>query len=78
MGGHATRREGDGSGNNNGYIANEKAVERLYGYAWDDKHNGKHEDGRHDDKLSHSTKHNGKHDKDGEHHFQLAETDRGR
>ena len=60
----------------NGYIASEKAVESLYGYAWDDKHNGKHEDGRHDDKLPHGSKHNGKHDKDGEYHFQLVETDR--
>ena len=60
----------------NGYIASEKAVESLYGYAWDDKHGGKHEDGRQDDKLPHGTKHNGKHDKDSEYHFQLVETDR--
>jgi len=60
----------------NGYIASEKAVESLYGYAWDDKHNGKHEDGRHDDKLPHGSKHKGKHDKDGEYNFQLVETDR--
>ncbi|MDE6950848.1 MAG: hypothetical protein K2P64_08040 [Lachnospiraceae bacterium] len=60
----------------NGYIASEKAVESLYGYAWDDKHNGKREDGRHDDKLPHGSKHNGKHDKDGEYHFRLVETDR--
>ncbi len=60
----------------NGYIATEKAVESLYDYAWDDKHNGHHEDGRHDDKMPHGTKHNGKHDKDSEYHFQLVETDR--
>ncbi len=60
----------------NGYIAAEKAVESLYDYAWDDKHNGRHEDGRHDDKMPHGTKHNGKHDKDSEYHFQLVETDR--
>ena len=60
----------------NGYIATEKAVESLYDYAWDDKHNGWHEDGRHDDKMPHGTKHNGKHDKDSEYHFQLVETDR--
>ena len=60
----------------NGYIATEKAVESLYDYAWDDKHNGKHEDGRHDDKMPHGTKHNGKHDKDSEYRFQLVETDR--
>ena len=60
----------------NGYIATEKAVESLYDYAWDDKHNGRHEDGRHDDKMPHGTKHNGKHDKDSEYRFQLVETDR--
>ena len=60
----------------NGYIATEKAVESLYDYAWDDKHNGKHEDGRHDDRMPHGTKHNGKHDKDSEYRFQLVETDR--
>ena len=60
----------------NGYIAAEKAVESLYDYAWDDKHNGRHEDGRHDDKMPHGTKHNGKHDKDSEYRFQLVETDR--
>ncbi len=60
----------------NGYIAAEKAVESLYDYAWDDKHNGHHEDGRHDDKMPHGTKHNGKHDKDSEYRFQLVETDR--
>ncbi len=60
----------------NGYIASEKALESLYDYAWDDKHNGRHEDGRHDDKMPHGTKHNGKHDKDSEYHFQLVETDR--
>ena len=60
----------------NGYIATEKAVESLYDYAWDDKHNGWHEDGRHDDKMPHGTKHNGKHDKDSEYRFQLVETDR--
>ena len=47
-----------------GFIAEETAIESLAGYAYDDKHNGRHEDGRHDDLYPHGSRHNGKHDKD--------------
>ncbi|MDL2302716.1 hypothetical protein LJC58_10270, partial [Lachnospiraceae bacterium OttesenSCG-928-D06] len=31
-----------------GYIIAETTIESLAGYAYDDKHDGKHEDGKHD------------------------------
>ena len=34
--------------NDQGYIVSEKATESLAGYVYDDKHDGKHEDGKHD------------------------------
>ena len=58
-----------------GFITGEDAVESLYGYAWDDKHDGKHENW-HDDKYPHGDKHTNKHEKDGEYHFQIIETKR--
>ncbi len=42
----------------------------------DDKHNGRHEDGRHDDLYPHGNRHNGKHDKDTTFAYQIVETDR--
>ena len=59
-----------------GFIVGEDAVESLYGYAWDDKHDGKHENGRHDDQYPHGGQHTNKHDKDGEYNFQIVETER--
>lgn len=38
-------------------------IESLAGYAYDEKHNGRHTDGKHDDLYPHGTKH-AKHDKD--------------
>ena len=58
-----------------GFIVGEDAVESLYGYAWDDKHDGKHENW-HDDNYPHGDKHTNKHDKDGEYNFQIIETKR--
>ncbi len=58
-----------------GFIVGEKAVESLAGYAYDDKHNGRHEDGRHDDLYPHGSKHR-KHDKDATFAYQIVETDR--
>lgn len=58
-----------------GFIVEEKAVESLAGYAYDDKHDGKHEDGRHDDLYPHGNKHS-KHDKDATFAYQIIETDR--
>ncbi len=58
-----------------GFIVEEKAVESLAGYAYDDKHDGKHEDGRHDDLYPHGNKHS-KHDKDATFAYQIVETDR--
>ena len=46
-----------------GFITGETATESLAGYAYDDKHGGKHEDGRHDSLYPHGNKH-AKHDKD--------------
>ena len=59
-----------------GFIVGETALESLYGYAWDDKHDGKHENGRHDDEFPHGGQHTNKHDKDGEYNFQIVETKR--
>ena len=59
-----------------GFIVGEDAVESLYGYAWDDKHDGKHENGRHDDLFPHGGQHTNKHAKDGEYNFQIVETTR--
>ena len=59
-----------------GFITGETATESLYGYAWDDKHDGKHENGRHDDLFPHGGQHTNKHDKDGEYNFQIVETKR--
>ena len=59
-----------------GFIAGETAIESLAGYAYDDKHNGRHEDGRHDDLYPHGSRHNGKHDKDATFAYQIVETDR--
>lgn len=56
------------------FITGEKAVKSLYGYAWDDKHDGKHENGRHDDLFPHGGQHTNKHAKDGEYNFQIVET----
>ena len=58
-----------------GFIVEEKAVESLAGYAYDDKHSGRHEDGRHDDLYPHGSKHS-KHDKDASFAYQIVETDR--
>ena len=58
-----------------GFIVAEDAVESLYGYAWDDKHDGKHENW-HDEKYPHGDKHINKHDKDGVYNFQIIETKR--
>ncbi len=46
-----------------GFITGETATESLAGYAYDDKHGGKHEDGRHDSLYPHGNKH-AKHDRD--------------
>ncbi len=66
----------DYSYDDRGFIVGEDAVESLYGYAWDDKHDGKHENGRHDDQYPHGGQHTNKHDKDGEYNFQIVETER--
>lgn len=58
-----------------GFIASETAIESLAGYAYDDKHNGRHTDGKHDDLYPHGTKH-AKHDKDATFAYQIVETDR--
>ena len=44
-------------------------------YAWDDKHDGKHEHW-HDELYPHGNKHPGKHDKDGEPNYQIIGTKR--
>lgn len=59
-----------------GFIIAEDAVESLYGYAYDDKHSGKHENGRHDDYYPHGGQHRNKHDKDGLYNYQIVETNR--
>ena len=50
-------------------------IESLAGYAYDEKHNGRHTDGKHDDLYPHGTKH-AKHDKDATFAYQIVETDR--
>lgn len=59
-----------------GFIVGEAATESLYGYAWDDRHDGKHENGRHDDQYPHGGQHTSKHGKDGKYNFQIIETKR--
>ena len=61
--------------NDSGYISRETAIESLAGYAYDDKHNGKHEDGKHDDLYPHGNNH-AKHQKDATFAYQIVETDR--
>lgn len=62
--------------NPQGYIIKEKATESLAGYVYDDKHDGKHEDGKHDSEYPHGNKHNGKHDKDGENAIRVVTSER--
>ena len=62
--------------NDQGYIISEKATESLAGYVYDDKHDGKHEDGKHDSEYPHGNKHNGKHDKDGTNAIRVVTTER--
>ncbi|MDM8126276.1 RHS repeat-associated core domain-containing protein [Mediterraneibacter glycyrrhizinilyticus] len=62
--------------NDQGYIISEKATESLAGYVYDDKHDGKHEDGKHDSEYPHGNKHNGKHDKDGKNAIRVVTTER--
>ena len=45
-------------------------------YVYDDKHDGKHEDGKHDSEYPHGNKHNGKHDKDGTNAIRVVTTER--
>lgn len=59
-----------------GFIIAETAIESLAGYAYDDKHDGKHEDGKHDDLYPHGTAHSGKHDADATFAYQIIQTDR--
>lgn len=59
-----------------GFIVGEDVTESLYAYAWDDKHDGKHENGRHDDLYPHGGQHINKHDKDGIYNFQIIGTKR--
>ncbi len=54
----------------------ETAIESLAGYAYDEKHNGKHEDGKHDALYPHGNNHNGKHDKDATFAYQIVQVDR--
>ncbi len=58
-----------------GFIVGETAIESLAGYAYDDKHEGKHTEGKHDDLYPHGTKH-AKHDKDATFAYQIVQTDR--
>ncbi len=58
-----------------GFIVGEDVTESLYAYAWDDKHDGKHENW-HDDKYPHGDKHFNKHAKDGIYNFQIIGTKR--
>ena len=51
----------------------ETATESLAGYAWDEKHDGKHEDGRHDALYPHGNKH-AKHGKDSTYAYRIVET----
>ncbi len=56
-----------------GFIVGETATESLAGYAYDEKHNGKHEDGRHDALYPHGDRH-AKHDKDSTYAYRIVET----
>ena len=56
-----------------GFIVGETATESLAGYAWDEKHDGKHEDGRHDALYPHGNRH-AKHGKDSTCAYQIVET----
>ena len=56
-----------------GFIVGETATESLAGYAWDEKHDGKHEDGRHDALCPHGNRH-AKHGKDSTCAYQIVET----
>lgn len=58
-----------------GFIVGEDVTESLYAYAWDDKHDGKHEHW-HDDKFPHGDKHINKHATDGIYNFQIIGTKR--
>ena len=58
-----------------GFITGETAMESLYGYVLDDKHDGRHENW-HDELYPHGDKHSNKHDKDAEHNYQIIETKR--
>ncbi|MED9905179.1 MAG: DNRLRE domain-containing protein [Lachnospiraceae bacterium] len=59
-----------------GFITGETATESLAGYAYDEKHDGKHEDGKHDALYPHGNAHNGKHDKDSTFAYRIVETSR--
>ena len=59
-----------------GFIIAETAIESLAGYAYDEKHDGKHEDGKHDALYPHGNNHNGKHDKDATFAYQIVQVDR--
>ncbi len=56
-----------------GFIVGETATESLAGYAYDEKHDGKHEDGRHDALYPHGDRH-AKHDKDSTYAYRIVET----
>lgn len=58
-----------------GFIIGETAIESLAGYAYDEKHNGRHEDGRHDSLYPHGNKH-AKHDKDATFAYQIVQINR--
>lgn len=58
--------------NEQGYIIKENAVEALAGYAYDDQHDGKHTDGKHDSLTPHGNNHDGKHDKDAENSVRMV------
>ena len=59
-----------------GFLVKETAEESLAGYTYDDKHDGKHTDGKHDSLYPHGNKHNGKHDKDGDNAIRIVTTER--
>ena len=56
-----------------GFIVGETAEESLAGYAYDEKHGGKHEDGRHDALYPHGDRH-AKHGKDSTYAYRIVET----
>ncbi len=59
-----------------GFIVGEDVLESLYAYAWDDKHDGRHENGKHDTQYPHGDTHNNKHDKDAKDNYQIIGTKR--